>query len=360
MTEIHNFGTPITCHAWNKDSSELALSPNNNEVHIYKRESTKYRCLEVLAQHDLHVTSIDWAPKSNRIVTCAADRNAYVWTLVNGKWKPTLVLLRTNRAATCVKWSPHENKFAVGSGARLIAVCYFEKENDWWVSKHIKKPVRSTVTSVDWHPNNVILACSSTDFKTRVFSSYIKEVDEKTEPTPWGSKTQMGQLLAEFSNSDQGGGWVHCVSFSASGNRLAWVGHDSSISVVDCNKGMVVSVLKHQFLPFLTCTWLNENTIIAAGHNYCPVRFAYDGQSISLVEKMDQSTKKESGNLTAMRKFQSLVKNATTDNVDTILVGSVHQNAITQVSIHSGSKSAVYKFCTTGVDGQLVIWDNKN
>ena len=24
-----------------------------------------------------------------------------------------------------------EDKFAVGSGARLISVCYFEKENDW-------------------------------------------------------------------------------------------------------------------------------------------------------------------------------------------------------------------------------------
>lgn len=24
-----------------------------------------------------------------------------------------------------------ENKFAVGSGARLISICYFEKENDW-------------------------------------------------------------------------------------------------------------------------------------------------------------------------------------------------------------------------------------
>lgn len=61
------------------------------------------------------------------------DRNAYVWTQNNDdkKWKPTLVLLRINRAATCVKWSPLENKFAAGSGARLISVCYFESENDW-------------------------------------------------------------------------------------------------------------------------------------------------------------------------------------------------------------------------------------
>lgn len=78
---------------------------------------------------------------------CFQDRNAYVWTKQSdNKWKPTLVVLRINRAATCVRWSPLENKFAVGSGARMISVCYFEKENDWWISKQIKKPIRSTVT----------------------------------------------------------------------------------------------------------------------------------------------------------------------------------------------------------------------
>jgi hypothetical protein len=35
-------------------------------------------------------------------------------------WKPTLVLLRINRAATYVKWSPNEDKFAVASGARYV------------------------------------------------------------------------------------------------------------------------------------------------------------------------------------------------------------------------------------------------
>ena len=77
------------------------------------------------------VAGIDWAPDSDRIVTCGADRNAYVWTQKEGVWKPTLVILRINRAARCVKWSPRENKFAVGSGSRLISVCYFEQENDW-------------------------------------------------------------------------------------------------------------------------------------------------------------------------------------------------------------------------------------
>lgn len=33
------------------------------------------------------------------------------------------------------------------------------------------------------------------------------------------------------------GGWVHGISFSASGEKVAWVGHDSSISVVNAADG---------------------------------------------------------------------------------------------------------------------------
>lgn len=102
-----------------------------------------------------------------------------MWTFDGAQWKQTLVLLRINRAATYVRWSPNEDKFAVASGARAIAVCYFEEDNDWWVSKHIKKPIRSTVLSVDWHPNNVLLAAGSADNKARVFSAFIKGVDKK-------------------------------------------------------------------------------------------------------------------------------------------------------------------------------------
>lgn len=104
-----------------------------------------------------------------------------------------------------------------------------------------------------------------------MFSAYIKEVEEKPSPTPWGSKMPFGAVLAEFGGvglyllylfmSDNrnplshfehfevtelpffcsscalgGGGWVHSVSFSASGNRLAWVSHDSTVNVVDISK----------------------------------------------------------------------------------------------------------------------------
>lgn len=52
--------------------SEIALTPNNNEVHIYQRISNDYQLLDVLNEHDLRVNGIDWAPHTNRIVTCSA------------------------------------------------------------------------------------------------------------------------------------------------------------------------------------------------------------------------------------------------------------------------------------------------
>ena len=40
------------------------------------------------------------------IFISSQDRNAYVWTYKGNEWKPSLVILRINRAATIVKWSP--------------------------------------------------------------------------------------------------------------------------------------------------------------------------------------------------------------------------------------------------------------
>lgn len=104
-----------------------------------------------------------------------------------------------------------ENKFAAGSGARIISVCYFEQANDWWVSKHIKKPIKSTVNSIDWHPNNVLLAAGCADFKVKVCSAFIKEIGDSFPVTAWGNKgSTLGNLLAEFSNSPYIGKIMKC------------------------------------------------------------------------------------------------------------------------------------------------------
>lgn len=102
-----------------------------------------------------------------------------------------------NRAALCVQWSPKGDKFAVGSGSKVVSICFFEQEQDWWVSKHIKKNLKSTITCVDWHPNNNIVACGSTDYRVRVFSAVIKEIDGEGSDSVWGPKSPFQTLLFE-------------------------------------------------------------------------------------------------------------------------------------------------------------------
>ncbi|VDP05500.1 unnamed protein product [Soboliphyme baturini] len=236
INELATVGVRVSLE--NASGAEIALSQNNNEVHIYSWANEQWHKSHSLLAHDLPVTGIDWAPETNRIVTCSQDKNAFVWTFDGVKWNPDLVLVRLSRAATCVKWSPSEAKFAVGSGSKLVSVCFYEKENNWWISTQIKKSIRSTVNSIDWHPNNVLLAVGSCDFKTRIFSAYVKEVDgDKPGPNPWVAKVPaFGNVVCEFSDGGKNflyRGWIHCVKFSPSGNRLCWVRHDSSIAVVD-------------------------------------------------------------------------------------------------------------------------------
>jgi actin related protein 2/3 complex subunit 1A/1B len=192
-----------------------------------------------------------------------------------------------------------------------------------------------------------------------VFSSYIKDVEEKPTSTNWGSKMPFGNLMAEFAC---GGGWVHSICFSANGERLAWVGHDSSVSVVDAANGQKLTTMKTDVLPFMAVSWITDNSLVAAGFDCCPMLYAYNGSSVSFVSKLDDSGKQQTaGKVSAMARFKAMDSRAATDDSSTeTTLGTVHQNTIIQLSIHSGTKSKCTKFATSGVDGQLVIWDVKS
>ena len=257
---------PIAEHSFSADRSTLAVA-RDNTVELYTADGSKFALQDELRGHDKLVTGVDIAPNSGRVVTCSQDRNAYVWERAGDTWRPTLVLLRINRAATCVRWSPSETKFAVGSGARNAAVCYFEEENDWWVSKHLKKPLRSTVTSVAWHPNSVLLALGSADGHARVLSAFIKGVDERPQPSVWGERLPFNTVSGEFLN--QTAGWVKSVAFSPSGDALAFASHDSTITVAyPAGEGQpphAILNISTQVLPFADLLWISEGEIVCAG-----------------------------------------------------------------------------------------------
>ncbi|KAJ1306830.1 hypothetical protein OPQ81_007815 [Rhizoctonia solani] len=340
---------PLTSHSFSADRSQVAVSLNSNEAQIFSRSGGEWKPGETLSEHDKMITSIDWAPNTNRIVTCSQDRNAYVWEQKQDPqtgatvWKPTLVLLRINRAATYVRWSPKEDKFAVASGARAIAICSFDEENNWWVAKQLKKPIRSTVLAVDWHPNNVLLAAGSADMKARVFSAYIKDVDKKPAATVW-----------------------------------AFASHDSTITIVNPQVG--AQTIRISTLPYVTLIFTSESSLVAAGHDCQPVLFSDNGSGWALAGSLDDITtaKTPAGsrgasavgrlNNEAFNRFKNADSrgasgpppipgsSASTSGAGGELL-TVHQNTITSVRAYDGEPGNVTRVSTSGKDGQLVIWD---
>ncbi|KAJ3672157.1 hypothetical protein LUZ60_006878 [Juncus effusus] len=360
----HQFAECITCHAWSPDQSMVAFCPNNSEVHIYKLFGEKWEKLHVLSKHDQIVCGIDWSAKSNKIVTVSHDRNSYVWSKEGTEWVPTLVILRLNRAALCVQWSPKENKFAVGSGAKSVCICYYEQENNWWVSKIIRKKHNSSVTNVAWHPNNILLATTSTDGKCRVFSTFIKGVDVKDSESTSSTDFKFGEQIAQLDLSVT---WAFGVRFSPSGNTLAYAGHNSMIHFIDdVASSPSAQNIALRDLPLRDILFINEQTVVGVGFDCNPLVFTSDQTGLwSFAKYMDQrkpapSSSKASQLSEALGKLYGQSKQAT--NSDTVEPsksrGGAHENCITCiVRLQKAGNSTVHRFSTSGLDGKIVVWE---
>ncbi|CAI5755735.1 unnamed protein product [Candida verbasci] len=364
---------PIKDHCFSPDRSILAIT-KENMVEIYKINqsnlSLKPQLIATLNDHDKTVTSVDISPDGSKILTCSQDRNALVWEFKNGEYKPTLVLLRIHRGATVCKWSPDGQKFAVGSSDRIIAICYYEEENDWWVSKHLKKPIKSTITTIDWHPNSILLACGSTDGHVRVFSGYIKGIDSKPDPTVWGTKLPFQTLCGDFINETQA--WIHGVKFSPNGDALAWTAHDSSIGFVyPQGEGLEpksILNLKTNYLPFISVVWINDSTIVVGGFNCNLVVFKGKESSWKeayQIEEQKDLTKEtphtnddedqEISSHQALNMFKQLdLKGRVNKPSQKQSKGlkTIHQNTINSIRNFKNNQVS-----TSGIDGKVVIFN---
>lgn len=362
----------ITCHAFNADGSMCALSANDSVIYIFRtklgaEDLKQWECAYRLVEHAGTVSALDWSHKTNLLVSAAHDRNAYVWKYDDKEdvWKPTLVILRINRAALDVKWSPDGNKFAVASAAKCVPICHFEKAQDWWVSKMIKKH-RSTVLSVAWCPNNKFVVTGCCDNKVRVFSAFIKEVDNGEDDgfgAVWPDQFKFGEMLAEFDAKS----WVHSVAWSPNGFRLAFSSHGATMHFVQIVAGAAPAVqsLPTNGLPHLVVQFVSDRALVAAGWDNNPALFVASGSDAEptwefkeLLDKEEGVVQKKAagafGAAKAMWDAQaqkgmsvSEAKNAT----DTVLK-TRHQNTITSVwTVRPGLVT------TAGIDGRVLYWD---
>lgn len=357
----------VSYHAFSPDGKACAVSKNDDAVYFYDTQGntdvTKWKQKQVVTEHGGRVSGIDWCEKTNQIVTCGHDRNAYVWKQENGEWKPTLVILRINRAATCVKWSPNGDKFAVGSGAKCVPVCHFESNQNWWISKMIKKH-KSSVLDLAWSPNNKFIVTGACDFKCRIFSAFIEGIDDAGSDalgSLLGPKAnEFGECLMEF---DHAKAWVQGVSWSPSGNRIAFTGHGSTVTFVHLgNGGNGEQNINLKTLPAVQCFFTDDDTLVTIGFDHNPTVYKSGGSDSSpawketkkLDEAKGEAVKTFSSSASSARNmFQQADSHGKKKEVglEEPPINTIHKNCVLDFCLRGGGK-----FSTAGVDGRILQW----
>jgi len=271
------YTTPVlpALHSWGPDFKSVCVAHSKGDLEILELSGDKLKVKHSLRSHKHRVTGIDWHQGKNRIVTCGEDRNAYVWSFENGEWKPALVVLRVNRAALCCKWSPDGEQFAVGTSAKTIQLCQYDKSNNFWISQSIsakKSKVKSAVLTLSWHPNNLLIAAGGSDFKCRVLNADVKS-------------KQFGEAMFEFPSI----GFVNCVAWSLNKTQLAFSSQSAQLTVVsfdgandDYSKFESHEVHTKQLkgLPLTSMFFDVKGNLIGAGHDHKPYKFAIKDNKI--------------------------------------------------------------------------------
>lgn len=135
-------------------------------------------------------------------------------------------------------------------------------------------------------------------------------------------------------------------------------GHDSTVTIMDTHSG-VPTVLKLRELPLCDLVWVNENTLVGAGHNNFPRTFIKNQQQRWVVGKNLDEQKatgpaKTTGTRAAFNMFQSKVE--TGQNSARSTLKTKHQNFVNCVQGSAGSAGNYSAVSTTGLDGKLIIW----
>ena len=184
-------------------------------------------------------------------------------------------------------------------------------------------------------------------------------MDDRPEASVWGERLPFNTVCGEYLNDSAG--WIHAVSFSPSGDALAFAAHDSSITVVypsgpEQPPRAMISI-STQTLPFTSLIWNGDAEIIAAGYDCEPYRFRGGEQGWELV-----------GSVEAKRGAGAAVQEESARNMfrqmdlrgkakDDTQLHTTHQNTINTIRVYSGNSGAVQQFSTSGVDGRVVIWN---
>ena len=346
----------ISCVAFNKDFTQVALSKKDNLIYIYSikdlMKPDTWKLLYTLDSHFQYISGLDWCPATNRLLSCSYDKTSFVWEFSDKKWNPNNVVATTKLGYLCCKWNKRGDKFCEGTSAKQLLIGYFNKKSNWWMGVNIKAH-KSSVVTCEIDPTSLFVLSGSTDLRIYVSSCYLPEVDDQflnDSTKPLAQK--FGQVIYEFKTNC----WVNSVAWLPSGNLGIVAGQDATISVINYSE-QKSDVIRCKHSPATSLIPISDTSFLAVCYDRNIIEYGKEGDSWkikkTITEKGSGAQQKAKSSIVSaqLEKFQKM-GNINKDNlaVSTKQAGHLHQSLISSANIKGKD------MITTDVSGFIKYW----
>ncbi len=361
----------ISCLAFNKDFTKVALSKKDNVIYIYSvpdlMKTDTWKLEDKLESHVQYVSGLDWNAHTNAILSCSHDKTSFVWEYSAKKWTPSNVVATTKLGYLCCKWNSRGDKFCEGTSAKQLFIGYFNTDSKWWmgipvkykVEKEKEKPVsvnvhKSSVVCCEIDPTSLYVLSGSTDLHVIVSSCYLpkiddKYLDDKTKPLA----QEFGTVIHSFRPNC----WINSVAWNKSGSLGFAAGQDATIAVIN-HKENKTDVIKCKHPPVTLIVPTGDNSFLAVCYDRNILEYEKKGDKWEVKRTIttDQGKKTAGGAAkgnvaNALQKFQQIgVQKKENLAVTSKQASHLHQSIISSINIRG--KDIV----TTDVSGFVKYW----
>ena len=312
----------ISCVAFNKDFTQVALSKKDNLIYIYSikdiMKTDTWKLLYTLDSHFQYISGVT-----------------------------------TKLGFLCCKWNKRGDKFCEGTSAKQLLIGYFSKEkSNWWMGVNIKAHKSSVVTcAID--PTSLFVLSGSTDLRIYVSSCYLPEVDDQfLNDTTKPLAQKFGQVLYEFKTNC----WVNSVAWLPSGNLGIAAGQNATISVINY-KEQKSDVIRCKHSPVTNLIPISDTSFYAVCYDRNILEYEKKGEEWeikkTITSKNESSKPKAKTSIVSaqLEKFQKM-GNIQKVNlaVSTKQADHLHQSIISSVNIKGKD------MITTDVSGFVKYW----
>jgi len=212
---LHSSSQPgILCMDLHPTKQDHVLTGGADHAAVLFNRGTS-KVVQTLTGHSKKLTSVQFHPTEEMLVSCSSDKTARVWKSAGGKKGYETVHTLKSHTAEVSSANIHPTNEYVVTGSLDKTWCLHNLETGEMLTKVAEASVTKGYSCVQFHPDGLILGTGTVD-------SYIRIWDIKTQGNVASFEGHRGTITA--------------LSFSENGYYLATSAEDSSVRLWDLRK----------------------------------------------------------------------------------------------------------------------------